>query len=42
MILAEASSWLAEPKKNGLQVSEDVEGNIEVSFMLSYEGEGLH
>ena len=41
MILAEATSWLEEPIKKGLQVSDEVSGNLEVSFMLSYAGEGL-
>lgn len=38
MILKEASEWLS---KAGVKLGEDAQDNVEVSFLLSYEGEGL-
>jgi len=38
LVLEEAQSWL---HKAGVKVSEDALGKVEVSYLLSYEGEGL-
>jgi len=38
LVLGEAQSWL---EKSGVKVSEDAVGKVEVSYLLSYEGEGL-
>jgi len=42
MVMAEASKWLDGVVKNGLRIDESARGNIEVSFLLSYNGEGLN
>ena len=41
MIMAEATSWLANVEADGLKIAPDTKGKIEVSFLLSYGGEGL-
>ena len=41
MILAEATKWLDEPEQDGLLINPEIKGSIEVSFLLSYEGENL-
>ena len=38
MILEEATQWL---KKAGVELGNDAENQVEVSFLVSYEGEGL-
>ena len=41
MIMNEATQWLESAEQAGLQISESARGKIEVSFLLSYSGEGL-
>ena len=41
MMLAEATQWLAGAQKDGLSVAPESVGKIEVSFLLSQEGENL-
>ena len=41
MIMNEATQWLESAEQAGLQISESARGKIEVSFLLSYAGEGL-
>ena len=41
MILAEATQWLKEFENEGLSINPNIKGSIEVSFLLSYQGENL-
>lgn len=41
MILDEAAKWLEPCEAEGLKINPATKGNIEVSFMLSYQGEHL-
>ena len=41
MVMNEATEWLEAAQEDGLQISDSAYGNIEVSFLLSYEGENL-
>lgn len=42
MIMQEATEWLQHPESSGLKIEPSAKGNIEVSFLLSYSGEGLN
>ena len=42
MVLAEATKWLEGAEKNGLRITPEAKGKIEVSFLLTYGGEGLN
>ena len=41
MILNEATSWLSSAQTSGLTIDYSAQGKIELSFLLSYQGEGL-
>ena len=41
MILAESTKWLQAHEQEGLQINASAKGHIEVSFLLTYAGEGL-
>jgi len=42
MIMLEATQWLENAKKAGLSIEDGAQGNVEVSFLLSYAGENLN
>lgn len=41
MLLAEATKWLSSAEADGLRINPEAKGKIEVSYLLSYEGENL-
>lgn len=41
MLLAEATRWLAAAEADGLRIDPATKNSIEVSFLISYEGENL-